>query len=191
MSNPKNSSVWKARLECALSEAQTPSTANFFQLATFDEHQGPQVRTLVFRGFSSDGYRVLMATDLHSAKLDQAKYDNRGQILWYFVDAREQFRLTGFLQWIDSGDRNQSERTELWSSLSAGTRASFFANAMGVVSAGSDVDVSSDYPPDRFVLLSLTVRDVDHLDLKTQPHQRHRHYRVDGDWVTERAPINY
>ncbi len=181
---------WRLILERARDKAVNHNTASFVQLATFDPKLGAQVRTLVFRGFADDGESLLMATDGQSAKLTQVRHDKRSQIVWYLVDARQQFRFSGELVSVGHATRDQVERLALWRSLSYATRSSFFANTLGELEGDVNAKVLSDGAPESFVMLKLVVTEVDHLDLNLNPHQRHRYVRERAHWKIERIGLN-
>lgn len=178
--------MWFKKLESARAEAKDKYVSTYLQLATFDTTHGVSVRTMVFRGFSKDHKLLNLATDQRSNKLVGILQDSRAQIVWYLTDARKQFRFTGHLSVISSNSVDQSERVELWDGLSFNTRLSFFADAGGYSDENSNKLAESGAPPVSFVLLQLSISEVEVLDLNTQPHSRLR-YTLHGQSWSQRA----
>ena len=195
---------WRAQVELALSKASNANTATYLQLASHSPEHGPQVRTLVFRGFGDTASNLLMATDRRSSKVSEFEQDSRAQIAWYFLDTREQFRLSGHIRCItDNGsnasrgtanrqvdfERDQLARAKLWRSMSLRARQAFYATAMGETSEESAKLAESSEPAPNFVMLSLEVLQVEHLDIANNPHRRTRFKRHDNGWVSERIAL--
>ena len=178
--------MWFNTLEHARAKAIDKYVSTYLQLATTDTKYGVSVRTMVFRGFSEDHRILRLATDQRSHKLKGILQDSRAQIAWYLSDARVQFRFFGHLSAISSTASVQSERDELWDSLSLNTRLSFFADAGGYTDEKSHKMAESCSAPDSFVLLKLSISEVEVLDLNTQPHSRLR-YTLHGQSWSQRA----
>ena len=179
---------WQQRLELALEKASNRNRAGYVQLATYDRERGAQVRTLVFRGFSKEGYGLLMCSDARSAKMNELANDPRAQIAWYFADAREQFRLSGVLSADNHSVRDGCERVEVWRRMSPRARAAFFRDPFGVPDEMANEFAARPVPPESFVLLLLTVTEVEHLNIASEPHQRTR-FNVDTRWSSTRVPL--
>ncbi len=182
--------MWFKKLENARDEAKDKNVSTYLQLATFDATYGVSVRTMVFRGFSKD-YRFLnLATDQRSSKLRGVLQDSRAQIVWYLTDARMQFRFSGHVTVISSINADQSERNELWNGLSINTRLSFFADAGGYCDENANKLAEFGPPPDSFVLLQLSISEVELLDLNTQPHSRLKYTLHGQAWSPRTIDLN-
>jgi PPOX class probable FMN-dependent enzyme len=186
---------WRSPLSRALHRNRALPYARYFQLATVRQDGTPANRTVVFRGFSDEGV-LQMATDRRSEKVQQIAHNNWGEACWYFPKTREQFRLTGTLSIITADDDDSvmaSARHHLWESLSDSGRSQFTWPHPGHPRADDEAfqiePPSPNQPLPDFCLLLLAPTQVDHLELKGTPQDRHR-YRLKDDRQWSIEPIN-
>jgi len=190
-SDSTNLPLWRQYIESALAAASNPHTAKYMQLASVDAQLGAQVRTVVYRGFAPFNQQpepcLWVATDSGSDKIAQFQANSKAQIAWYFVDTREQFRLSGEVELTGVEQSNQHGRLALWQSMSNSAREAFFT----IVGKETDpIDrnpepLTLSQPPDNFVLLSLQVQEVDHLQIAQLPHQRTRFWYEHDHWHSQ------
>lgn len=184
---------WRSPLSRALHRNRAAPEVKYFQLATVRQDGTPANRTVVFRGFSEAGH-LQVATDARSEKVQQIDHHHRGEACWYFPKTREQFRLTGTLTLItaDCDDPSMTAaRQEVWENLSDKGRSQFTWPHPGHPRADDEkfqVDPPpSDHPLSVFCLLLLKPTQVDHLELKGDPQERHRYtLQSHAQWTVER-----
>jgi pyridoxamine 5'-phosphate oxidase len=175
--------LWRSVLAKALHQNRALAYARYFQLASIREDGRPANRTVVFRGFLADSNQLMMISDRRSQKVPQIQQTSWAEICWYFPKTREQFRLSGSLQIVDQSSTNPQLRqvyNQTWQNLSDSARAQFYwlppsqpYDPSGVIPEPSD---GSDQPAETFLLILFEPTEVDHLDLRSQPHSRHRYW---------------
>ncbi|GAC16981.1 pyridoxamine 5'-phosphate oxidase family protein [Aliiglaciecola lipolytica] len=179
---------WLERLQSSIFENQSRPESKYLQLATVNQKNHPEVRTLVFRECLESSSTLIMHTDIRSDKISQIHTQNCAQICWYFSVTREQYRFTGSIKIIDaSQDDKQSQRKQHWLSLSTPAKTSYFWQTPGEslalnqakqsdeVNRYNIINDDNDSISDNFALLSFAVSEVDHLQLNTTPHTRKRY----------------
>ncbi len=174
---------WVDALRTAL-EAEFGKQARIAALATVDSSHRPHVRSVVCRHLHDDG-SLWVTSDRRTDKNEQARAQPFGEIAFWLPSRREQFRLSGPLAVLSTGDL----RSQAWLALSDTARALFFWDEPGAPKLGDDLEapglVSSSVPiPDSFELLVLQPDLAEFLDLKTHPHRRLR-WRVENRWTGE------
>lgn len=188
--NPALTELWRPSLDLALHRNRLHPGVRLVQLATVRPDRRPAIRTVVFRGFLDDACRLIFTTDVRSAKRAEIEAHPGGELCWYFPQTREQFRLSGNLDVIDSTVRSlelQRRRAEVWAELSEETQASFTWPPPGEIRDPSvpfpSVPPDPKNPVETFALLILAPMEVDHLELQGSPQHRWR-YVVDaqGRW---------
>lgn len=171
-----------------LQASEATAGARFAQLATLTPHGRPAVRTVVVRGVRRCG-TLEITTDTRSAKAAELAACGWAELCWYFVDAREQLRLTGAATLV--ADPDDARRLALWKAMSPASRAAFYGPAPGapVPTGASELqqplsappaDAEQDVPPEPFALLLLHVDKVDHLVLREATRRVWR--RVNDGW---------
>ncbi len=179
---------WRESLAEALRRNRRDADHRYFQLATLAEDGWPANRTVVFRGFSEDGQRLQVATDARSEKHTQLATNPQVEVCWYFVRSREQFRIRGRAALHDAGAVEAPARERLWNAMSDAARAQFFWRDPGAaLGEGADIPVTQS-PPASFLLLEVEPLQIDHLQLASQPQQRHRSWIERGAWQS--FPMN-
>ncbi len=181
---------WRQTLARSLHRNRALVYARYFQLATVRANGQPANRTVVFRGFLPNSNQIATITDRRSQKIPQIEQNAWAEICWYFPKTREQFRLAGMLNIVDAQHSNegwQKAFQETWQKLSEAARAQFYDIDPGLLIGSMQVNPkpnsASDEIPESFRLLVFEPQDLDHLNLKTSPHER-CHYWLDeaGQW---------
>lgn len=185
---------WRSPLSSAIHRNRSKPYSRYFQLATVTPEGYPANRTVVFRGFLDDERnRLKIITDSRSAKIQDIEHQARAEICWYFTKTREQFRITGSLCLVTDSDLDEDlkqARKTTWQNLSDSARSQFAWPDPARPAADKsafDIDPPNiDNPLENFCLLILTPQKIDHLQLKSDPQQRHL-YSLQGDrsWTTQ------
>ncbi|MEM9448150.1 MAG: Npun_F5749 family FMN-dependent PPOX-type flavoprotein [Cyanobacteria bacterium P01_E01_bin.6] len=169
---------WRSPMSRALHLNRALPYARYCQLATVRNNGTPANRTVVFRGFSTEGH-LQIVTDQRSEKIQHITQCPWGEICWYFPKTREQFRLSGRVTNIDvdCSDENLSDiRKSLWNTLSDKARAQFawpFPSHNRENHAAFNRDAPApDAPLAQFCVLLLAPHRVDHLELRGNPQDR-------------------
>ena len=185
---------WRSPLSSAIHRNRSKPHSRYFQLATVTSEGYPANRTVVFRGFLDDELnRLKIITDSRSAKIQDIEHQATAEACWYFTKTREQFRITGELQLItvDTTEPDlQQARQTTWQNISDSARSQFaWPKPAQPAADKAEFDIE---PPDvetplnNFCLLLLTPTKIDHLQLKSDPQQRHL-YTLQGNrtWTTQ------
>ncbi len=177
---------WRSPLSRALHRNRSLTYARYLQLATVRADGRPANRTVVFRGFWADSNQLKFITDARSDKFDQIQQQPWAEICWYFPKTREQFRLLGRLILISAAQQPPEllqARMQSWQDLSDTARQQFLwpdpkqPKAEAEVFSASNADPAQ--PPDHFCLLLLNPVEVDHLELRGNPQDRHLYKQLD------------
>uniref|UniRef100_A0A7S3Z9J6 Pyridoxamine 5'-phosphate oxidase Alr4036 family FMN-binding domain-containing protein n=1 Tax=Lotharella globosa TaxID=91324 RepID=A0A7S3Z9J6_9EUKA len=110
---------WRTKLVEAI-EKEGHEQSRIIYVATISEKGLPTVRTCIFRGFQRGG--VVIATDKRTNKVKQLKDKEKpvAQVLWYFQGQKQQFRLTGMVETIDSETKSEDQqkiRSNFWEKM--------------------------------------------------------------------------
>jgi pyridoxamine 5'-phosphate oxidase len=185
---------WRSLLASAIHRNRSKPHSRYFQLATVNPAGYPANRTVVFRGFLDDQQNQLkMITDARSAKIQDLEHQPLAEICWYFTKTREQFRISGKLQLVTVEETNldlQQARKFTWQNLSDSGRSQFSwpdtAQPITKQSVFAVEPKDIDAPHNNFCLLLLTRQRIDHLQLKTDPHQRCLYsLQADLTWINQ------
>ena len=206
---------WRTWMEISSAKTRKIRGSNYVQLATVDEQGRPRCRTVVFRGFVKlpedhpldnrcDGESCLMRmiTDRRSRKVEQVTKNNSesAELVWWFPKTTEQYRVTGRLIFVGSGefeyDRDKSlsaARKEMWGNLSDSAREQFFddrnpgetftGDPVNIPPGGRDGNGTVLPPPDNFLLMILSPTEVDYLRLQNMYRQSDK---KEGEWKSFR-----
>ncbi|WP_460311435.1 pyridoxamine 5'-phosphate oxidase family protein [Aliiglaciecola aliphaticivorans] len=181
MDSNRDAAIWLNKLKGVINDNQALPESKYLQLATINQENQPEVRTVVFRGFLETTGSLFIHTDIRSKKIQHMAVNNHAQICWYFSQSREQYRLTGNLQAITAQSTQQSLRIQQWQKLSEAAKQSYFWDTPGEILALDDKfqpQANQNKPTqqmsDNFCLLIFSVTEVDHLQLQTTPHIRKR-----------------
>lgn len=148
-----NLPTWAVRLQQALEHDDV--THRFFQLATVDEHNRPNNRTVVFRGFGDDVSVLTLVSDTHSAKCREMHYQPNVTVCWYMPHTREQFVLRCRAAVKTIAD-DRALVLSHWNALSQQAQSDYMKNK-----SGGDITT----PPPWFCVIELTCHWVDYLNL--------------------------
>jgi PPOX class probable FMN-dependent enzyme len=180
---------WKQRLSRSLHVSRARPESRYLQLATAAK-QGPQVRTVVFRGFSNDGHHLAFITDTRSQKYKEIAENPNVAACWYFAKSREQYRFNGRVT-IFGFDTDISQ--EAWKNLSAAGKQQFtWGEPLQPIlqprteSFLEEAEINDASIPEHFCVMHIVVREVDYLNLKAEfahrPQLRERYIQSKTGW---------
>lgn len=193
---------WSARIQKAIKRSRAIRGGNYVQIATVDGEGLPHCRTVVFRGFlpvKERGGReaMRMITDARSEKVQHASHSPACQMVWWFSQSSEQFRISGQLQFVGPKDEGelQAARQAAWSELRDTAREQFWWDTPGIPYSGepsppkggrgADGEVMP--PPDYFLLMLLWPQQVKYLRLTDNYSQLDTADRETGQWAAARV----
>ncbi len=171
---------WRSHLQRALHRNRSQIFSRYFSLATVTEAGYPANRTVVFRGFLDKSNKIEVVTDIRSEKFIHLSKNPQGEICWYFAKTREQFRIRGKVELITEkyeGERLLSQRQKAWEKLSqAGKEQFYWANPGTLLAENKEIiafNIDEKKPAVNFCLLLFNPERVDHLELRSNPQNRH------------------
>lgn len=181
---------WLSVLLDSVQSNKSVASSRFMQLATVDKSGNPAVRTLVYRGCDPATGFIVMHTDSRSTKISELKQHATAQLCWYFSETREQYRISGTTELVDSHTPSfQQLRLNQWNNLSLSSRASYQSHQPGTaLDINSEAHtISQDQRTveeisNHFMLILLFPNEVDHLQLKQTPHKRAGFRLLDKQW---------
>ncbi|MBW4526858.1 MAG: pyridoxamine 5'-phosphate oxidase family protein [Phormidium tanganyikae FI6-MK23] len=183
---------WRSILARALHRNRSLPYARYVQLATVRPNGKPANRTIVFRGFLNDMNQLKFVSDNRSEKPKQIEYCPWAEVCWYFPNTHEQFRIAGKLSLIDRTNPDESlqkARKLIWQELSESARTQFAWAHPGQPRAASETfsppAPSQSDPLEQFCLLLLDPVEVDHLELRGEPQNRHQYHLEEDTWKIE------
>jgi len=194
--------TWLEKIETSIAKSRKVKGGNYVQIATIDENGSPNCRTVVFRGFlkynNDENIAMKMITDLRSEKVNQIKSSPICEMVWWFSQSSEQYRIKGTLKLV-SNESNELEefksaRKQMWGNLSDPAREQFFWLQPGkeyegnpiVPIGGRDSDGKVLSPPDTFLLMLLLPSSVKYLRLKDNYAQNDR-LENNNTWLSTRV----
>lgn len=185
--------TWRSLLDKSLYKCKHQPESRYFQLATQRLDGSLANRTVVFRGYGSDN-NLLLFTDMRSKKWSEIRKKPKVAICWYLSETREQYRIDGKGEFLNSAEFNQQIEYS-WQSLSNIAKSQFLWGEPGSKRNSSNslrisANMIPDKPPEHFCLLSIRVDKVDYLNLKGDPQHRVLHTKnTRGHWTaTELIP---
>ena len=185
---------WRSPLSSAIHRNRAKPYSRYFQLATITPEGYPANRTVVFRGFLDDELnRLKIITDSRSAKIQDIEHQALAEACWYFTKTREQFRIAGKLHLITANATDpdlQQARQTTWQNISDSARSQFaWPEPAQPAADKAEFDIeppNAGTPLDNFCLLLLKPNQIDHLQLKSDPQQRHLYtLQSDRTWRTQ------
>jgi len=192
-----------SRLTASIEKESQEPASRFVTLATVTADQEPRARTVVFRGFldgveDSGGATLKFVTDKRSEKIGEIASNPKCEVMWYFRDTREQYRLKGVLEAVSDGESDEfrkQARALQWTKMSQGARQSFEWPNPGIIRppyASDEADfmepTASKEPSPNFVLLLMVPESVDYLNLRERPQLREKHSKTpEGAWSATRV----
>ena len=174
---------WRQRLRGALKREGRQVSARWLQLATVTSDGTPRVRTLVFRGWNGAD-QLELYTDGRSSKIAELNHQPQVELCWLLTKAKQQYRLRGIAAPV-AASPDQAQ----WRSLSPSGRALW-----GWPHPGQPFEPAAPFPqelpedapvPDHFLVVPISIQQVELLDLSHHPHQRLLWRREDG-WLEQR-----
>ena len=171
--------TWRERIDVSITRSRKIRGGNYVQIATVDGDGHPRCRTVVFRGFSAfsnSPNAMKMITDARSEKVGQIGTSPQCEMVWWFSQSSEQYRITGRLQLVSGEDSDEellATRKQQWGNLSDPAREQFYWRQPGVgfegipkvPAGGRDEDGKVLPPPDTFLLMLLHPMSVKYLRL--------------------------
>ena len=192
---------WLERIETSIAKSRKIKGGNYVQIATIDENGSPNCRTVVFRGFlkynNDENIAMKMITDSRSEKVNQIKSSPICEMVWWFSQSSEQYRIKGTLKLVSNEPNEleefQSARKQMWGNLSDPAREQFFWLQPGkeyegnpiVPIGGRDSDNKVLTPPETFLLMLLLPSSVKYLRLKDNYAQNDK--LENNTWISTRV----
>ncbi|MFC3095800.1 pyridoxamine 5'-phosphate oxidase [Alteromonas sediminis] len=179
---------WHQRLSRSLHLSRSKPESRYVQLATVGADHKPQNRTVVFRGFDTNGGALRFITDKRSAKFTALYNNPNAEICWYFSGSREQYRLSGCCKFA-----SEKEKNSVWKSLSESSKRQFLWGEpkSKLVDTYTPLSITDETPPAHFVLVNVVIENVDYLNLKHgdqgYPHTREIYLKINNEWHCEKV----
>jgi len=207
-----NMDNWTERIKISIAKSRKVKGGNYVQIATIDRDLitgkvHPRCRTVVFRGFlplvpqdeSAATIALKMITDARSEKVEQLKHNDGAEMVWWFSQSSEQYRITGNCVLIGAtADGCEDtylgkERITMWKNLSDPAREQFYWSEPGqsydgipsTPIGGRSKEGVILPPPMNFLLLLLIPSKVHYLRLRDNYAQQCRW--ESGSWLSHRV----
>lgn len=209
-----NMDNWTERIKISIAKSRKVKGGNYVQIATIESdavtgQMQPKCRTVVFRGFlplvpsqdeSISTVALKMITDARSEKVTHLKHNDGAEMVWWFSQSSEQYRISGKCRLIgESSDDGEEaylgkERITMWKNLSDPAREQFywlepgksFAGAPSTPAGGRSEEGVILPPPSNFLLLLLIPSKIHYLRLRDNYAQKCSWEGGDG-WVSRRV----
>ena len=164
-----NLTSWRQDLESSRNkEGKSPSN-RWVQLAKVSTKNKPRLRTVVFRGWNKDTSMIIF-TDRRSEKIEHLKSNPNGEILWFFLKTKSQYRFKGKISEL-------SDNKNYWDTLSEKSKSSWFWRSPRErinPKLQSAYEILSNLPKsENFVVLNFEIDSVDLLKLEQPIHKRY------------------
>ncbi len=171
---------WRHDLKSSIrKEGESPSK-RWVQLATVNDKNEPRLRTVVFRGWQQDSSMIIF-TDRRSEKIKHLKSNPNGEILWFFLTGKTQYRFKGEIHELNELIDNE----HYWNTLSEKSKFSWFWGSPGEKinkKFQSTNEIPPNLPkPENFVVLKFEVDSVDLLKLEKTIHRRYL-WKKNNQW---------
>ncbi|RQM29556.1 hypothetical protein B5M09_013567 [Aphanomyces astaci] len=190
---------WMEKVKVSIASSRAIRGGNYVQLATVDETGQPHCRTIVFRGFvalPSGGLALKMITDARSDKVSQIQHNRSCEMVWWFSQTSEQYRIAGHLELVAADSTSPwavAARSEQWNALSDTAKQQFFWSKPGMYDPLVASSVANEgghgLPPATFLLVLLQPSIVKYLRLSDNA-TLHEAFLPDGTWE-RRSSIQY
>lgn len=194
-----NMDNWTERIKISIAKSRKIKGGNYVQIATIESDAvtgqlQPKCRTVVFRGFlplvpsqdeSTSTIALKMITDARSEKVTHLKHNDGAEMVWWFSQTSEQYRISGKCVLIGgSGDEQDTylgkERITMWKNLSDPAREQFYwlepgqsyAGAPSTPTGGRSEEGVILPPPSNFLLLLLIPSKIHYLRLRDNYAQK-------------------
>lgn len=189
---------WREAIEVSIAKSRKIRGGNYVQLSTIDSAiNEPRCRTVVFRGFQplapQNSYTTTakkpsvmkMITDSRSSKVKELTSSSIAEMVWWFSQSSEQYRIRGRIQLVGENtedDYLRQARKEEWGDLSDSAREQFYWTTPGILhqehkaieipKGGRDALSGRVLPPPKeFLLMLLHPFHVDYLRLSDNYRQ--------------------
>jgi PPOX class probable FMN-dependent enzyme len=199
---------WLSRIDRSISKSRRIKGGNYVQIATVDQNLKPQCRTVVFRGFvnlpvalhgnNHAEMAMKMITDSRSEKVAQASINPACEMVWWFSESSEQYRISGELVFVTNENVEKElddARKDQWKKLSDPAREQFYWSIPGlpfegipnVPAGGRDSNGVILDPPSNFLLMLLLPKTVKYLRLRDNFSQLDLYDPLSRSWSTSRV----
>lgn len=206
---------WREAIEVSIAKSRKIRGGNYVQLSTIDsETNEPRCRTLVFRGFqplapqqhevdcntTKKSYVMKMITDCRSNKVKELTSSSISEIVWWFSQSSEQYRIRGRIQLVGQDaldDFLKQARKEQWGNLSDSAREQFYWTTPGIQyqEQPNEIPVGGRNatngrvlpPPKEFLLMLLHPFRVDYLRLSDNYRQIDEYDVRSDSWHVQRV----
>ena len=191
--------AWRSRIDRSIAKSRKIRGGNYVQISTVDDQGLPACRTVVFRGFHENkdetSIAMKMITDKRSEKVAQIAANPACEMVWWFAQSKEQYRLSGKLKLIGGDECNPElllARKQQWGNLSDPAREQFYWCPPGefsgapssVPTGGRDEEGKVLAVPDTFLLMLLYPYQVKYLRLTDNFAQKDS--LTGGEWASQR-----
>jgi pyridoxamine 5'-phosphate oxidase len=104
---------WLSRIQRSITRSRKVKGGNYVQIATVDSSGYPSCRTVVFRGFAdiAGTQYMRMITDARSEKVSHVQIQPKCELVWWFSQSSEQYRVLGSIKLVGEGDQGASRST--------------------------------------------------------------------------------
>lgn len=202
--------LWTTRIGVSIAKSRKIKGGNYVQIATVDAEGLPSCRTVVFRGFTNITSKKIgelktmrMITDKRSEKVSHILNKPAAELVWWFSQSSEQYRLFGELILINPSIKIDDDldtpqllaiRNQQWNELSDTAREQFYWHHPGVSYSGSVEEIPKGGrdannkilpPPDSFSLLLLHPTKCKYLRLRDNFAQQD--ILIDRNWSINRV----
>lgn len=200
-----NVKSWQSMLDVSIRKSRKTRGGNYVQIATVDSNGSPRCRTVVFRGLlkiasdSSELVAMKMITDARSEKVAQINNHSAAcEMVWWFGQSSEQYRFAGNLSLVSSLTSDAQllrARLDQWKNLTDPAREQFYWEPPGKSFSGSPTvplggrnnEGNILPPPENFLLMLLTPREVKFLRLKDNFALSHSYDSEAKSWISTRV----
>jgi len=163
--------------------------SGFIQLATVNEKGEPNVRTLANRGFAPGTFDLLVVTKAGTEKLADIRFQPIVEVLWYFDQTQEQFRL----KCRASIETDSDFRQWFWETRVDAYAGSWICNdrepntPLNGLKVAKHVNKSSEVP-DAMRCIRLEILQARYVDLHTHTNDL---FMKDDQGVWQQSKLNY
>lgn len=192
---------WINKIKTSIAASKATRGWNYIQVASCGRENLPTNRTVVFRGWQHDYRALKFTTDKRSQKFEHFVENPLAEVVWWFPQTGEQYRLRGKIQLITSDEKDlevKKYRAQTWREHGNKQREAFFMpgphlkvgpeyqpDRTAIPKGGKDETGSIVEPPATFVLVFLWIEHVKYLKIPENFAQQ-SDYGSKENWVTYR-----
>ena len=179
--------LWRQPLARSLYKTRNSPESRYVQMATISLKGRPRNRTLVFRGFDEQS-QLCFISDSRTQKWTELKKKPYVSICWYFASTREQYRLEGKAELLTKANEEHTSLIQhYWSNLSVAAKKQFLWGEPGEKRNKEDLlsvekEAIPEEAPEHFIIMVVTVGEVDYLNLKGTPQERYHYKQSSNGW---------